>query len=740
MKKTIKFLVIFAIFFNISCSQGSNNQGKTELLVKDITIQGKSVEKNTTDKIGTEEKPYTIELDKVTDVSVSDIKVITKENMEAKGFNITLTPKPITEAKPSILKIAFENHNKYNNKTIFVKVLLKPSNPLKLLTIKTLTIHNLDAKDGSVSIPHTKQKIEKGNIHLEFNKPSPPEVIYSNIPLTLEAGKKATIILRTERTQEYEEWKKEIEIDCPALKKLTLAKLTIYDKSASSGRVLIPTDKNQVKKENIVLEFADENPPQQFKVMPETLSLANAGDKGEITISTDATEIYEAWNIKVNVIRSSGDMGEKTIEECVASLESSLLWNNTVVENNIVLPATVEGFANSTVEWASSDEKTCTKTGEITRDLEDVEVTLTCKVSFKSKQENSTFKVIAGRVKQIRKKKDVNGNPYVYMVDLSKKGTLEYSENGIARSSYEIKNIDIKTKDATIALKKLLEDNSLVSLEELFAKIQNQNLARTEAQFGMLYKKLVKSVSIEWEDFKKYIIAIDKEESKTGTSNLNTDEQVFNYVKDRYQEIGTSWSNFNSLDASKKTTAIKGFLKMLKDCFVSLHDFKNVTEDNIFKVLLENRKLESEYNNSKRSSAKPCKYVLEKTTDLNTYPDGYRFLATAIYDPNKNWNEQHGDYHTEKTASIKLGLEAGHTMKDGRLVAELTYEDASENYITYRGIITGNKFITHNSQESIEATLNDTKDQNLSLNITKNDTLKGNHQLKFIADTIGFKD
>ncbi|MGP1520187.1 MAG: immunoglobulin-like domain-containing protein [Treponema sp.] len=518
---------------------------------------------------------------------------------------------------------------------------------------------------------------------------------------------------------------------------------TVYEKDVKNNRVLIPTDKNEVRKANIKLEFEETDAPKEFKVLPESLTLEKEGDKGTIVVSTEATKDYNACSFTVTVIRSSGITGEKTIEECVAALESYISWNGTVTEKDITLPSTVAGFDDSSLVWKSSDEKVCSLNGEITRDLEDVEVTLTCEVSFKGNKMTTSFKLIVGRIKELSKKKDVNGSPYVYKLDFSTKGMLSISENGKEISKHEVSDINTKTKSVTLKLKETLDNvngGNLITLEDLLSHRRAYSIKRTEALFGSAYKNLAKASAIEWDDFKKYVVGIDKAESSNASSNLDTDEKVFNYVKARYQSFGENWNSFKVLDVTQKTKAMKGFLGWIKTCYIYADMLNNISDENIFEYISKDRELADKYSVAKLGSSKVCKYVLVKTNELTTYPEGYKFLATAMYDSSKNWNEQNGDYYTGKSTSMAISTEVGHVRKDGKLVSSL-YIENNGNSEPYMGIITGNEFVSYSQgAEILRATLNDTKDKKLTINITTEGSLKGKYELEFLPDTEGFKD
>lgn len=532
------------------------------------------------------------------------------------------------------------------------------------------------------------------------------------------------------------------------LKELHVKTLTVHEANAITGTVVIPEDKAKVEKGDIELEFNEWKPEKKaFTITPETITLANKGDKATFKISTNATSEFEAWNQEITVIRSSGATADKTMEECLATLASMLTWNNSITDKDIILPGSILGFDGLTITWESSNEKACTKQGVITRDLEDVEVTLTATVKYKGETRTASFKVTVARIMLLTKKKIVNGKDVISKLDFSEKGSLLVDKNNEEElGKYEIKNVDRNSKTIRLALKEIKDyanGGKLTKIDDISSNLHKHEAKVVEATFGETYKKLFKASTILWEDIKTYIIGVSKANSQDGTTTINTDEQVFDYIKSVYSAIATSYQDFQALNENDKTTRLKAFLTTMKNNVCDRYAFQEeIKEEDIFGILLEDRKLSMENHSMRLSKEKDFSYVLEKTTDA-TYPEGYKLLMTAIHQKDKAWYEQNGNYHT---ANSKLGLEAEHFRKNSGLVARFIYENQDQNVETYRGIISNGEFLSKNAKEVfVKATIKDEKTDKIEFTITEEkitqgSILRGMHELKFYPELIGFQE
>lgn len=532
------------------------------------------------------------------------------------------------------------------------------------------------------------------------------------------------------------------------LKKLNVKILKVHKLNAITGVVVIPEDKTEVKEGDIELEFIEWK-PTSFNMTPETITLANKGDKATFKISTNATSEFEAWDQEITVIRSSGMDVSKSMEECLATLSSVLLWNNTITDKDIKLIDTVPNFDGSTITWESSNEKACTKQGVITRDLDDVEVTLTATVTYNGETKTVTFKVIVARIMLLTKKKVVNGKDVISKLDFSEKGSLLVDKNNEEElGKYEIKNVDMNSKTIRLALREIKDyanGGKLTKIDDISSNLHKHEAKVVEATFGETYKKLFKGSTILWKDVKAYVIGVSKANSEDGTTAINTDEQVFDYIKNVYSAIATSYQEFQALNENDKTTRLKVFLTTMKNNVCDRYAFQEeIKEEDIFGILLEDRKLSIETHFMRVSKEKDFSYILEKTNDSVTYPEGYKLVMKAIHQKDKAWYEQNGYYHTEDS---KLGLEAEHFRKNSGLVARFIYENQDQNVETYRGIISNGEFLSKNYAKEVfvKATIKDEKTDKIEFTITEekitqNESLKRLHALKFYPEVIGFQD
>jgi len=531
------------------------------------------------------------------------------------------------------------------------------------------------------------------------------------------------------------------------LKELHVKTLTVHKANAITRTVVIPEDKAKVEKGDIELEFNEWKPEKAFTITPETITLANKGDKATFKISTNATSEFEAWNQEITVIRSSGATADKTMEECLATLASMLTWNNSITDKDIILPGSILGFDGLTITWESSNEKACTKQGVITRDLEDVEVTLTATVKYKGETRTASFKVTVARIMLLTKKKIVNGKDVISKLDFSEKGSLLVDKNNEEElGKYEIKNIDRNSKTIRLALKEIKDyanGGKLTKIDDISSNLHKHEAKVVEATFGETYKKLFKASTILWEDVKAYIIGVSKANSQDGTTTINTDKEVFDYIKNVYSAIATSYQDFQALNENDKTTRLKVFLTTMKNNVCDRYAFQeDIKEVDIFGILLEDRKLSMENHFARLSKEKDFSYVLEKTTDA-TYPEGYKLLMTAIHQKDKAWHEQNGNY---RTANSRLELVAEHFRKNNSLLARFIYENQDQNVETYRGIISNGEFLSKNAKEVlVKATIKDEKTDKIDFDIieekiTPGSILRGGHELKFYPELIGFQN
>ena len=362
---------------------------------------------------------------------------------------------PITIAKGNQKTLTFQT--KATEKYIpYTKTVIVKCTNLEVLKVAVFKVYNENAKDkDSVTLDESLGQVTEHNIQFQFTQTGAdvPTHRFTGLPITLKAGENKTFTISTDATAKYEPFSKTVTVkvtktEAPKKQTLHIKTLTIHGKSAASGMVTIPTDKNQVIKDNITLEFLEEGDgvpeSRSFSMSPESVSLANAGDKATLTLSTQETEKYNKWELAIEVTREKTGGQEKTIDDCVATLTSQLTWAGIAVDKPISLPATVTGYDNSTVAWTCTDEHVDAATGKIKQDLANITVELQAKVMWKGQEKTVTFNVTVQRLKRIKWITERGQTKIEHVADLSKDGVLLYSEDNKPCLEFEIKNVDVK--------------------------------------------------------------------------------------------------------------------------------------------------------------------------------------------------------------------------------------------------------------------------------------------------------
>ena len=431
--------------------------------------------------------------------------------------------------------------------------------------------------DDSVTLDESLGQVTQSNVEVKFKQKGAdvPLPKYTGLPITLKAGMSKTFTISTDATEKYEAFTRTVTVkatktEVPKKPSLNVKTLTIHGKSAASGKVTISTDKNQVIKADIKLEFLEEGDgvpeSRSFSMSPESVSLANAGDKATLTLSTQETEKYNKWELAIEVTREKTGGQEKTIDDCVATLTSQLTWAGIAVDKPISLPTTVTGYDASTVEWSCEDEHIDIATGKIKKDLIDITVEIKAKVTWKGQNKTVTFTVTVQRIKKIKWTVEYShGGKGEYEVDLSKDGVLQYFSSNKLKREYEIKNVDVKGKK--LILKLIKEEDrfskELLTADEYIQKEQKRHNESIERHFGLKYVELENKTNITWDDLKAYLI-----HSGYNYTGLNTnDEQAFdNFKRGKVNEnYQGSFDDFKGLSPAERDKVVKDFLKRYKN-------------------------------------------------------------------------------------------------------------------------------------------------------------------------------
>lgn len=533
-----------------------------------------------------------------------------------------------------------------------------------------------------------------------------------------------------------------------------LGEITIHGMPVRDSKVDIPSDKNKIEKINVGLKFKEEDAPD-FTITPNTAILQNEGDTVIITLSTPKTEKYKAWERTVTVRRKKSTE-PKTFEECIATLTSQLDWSGktlewpiTTPEDKINLPVTVAGFAGSSVTWSSSRPLSCTDVGVIGRELIDIEVELTATVTWNGKTEEKKYKVIVGRIKVIEDASTTTVQKY----DFTTEGTLVYwADNKVeCKYSYDKASVKIDAHSITLKLNEVTAPThqsatGLISVEQYVKDRKNlEDPAFIEAVIGAKYQALDGKSAISWEELKNYVKAVF---IFSTPENELTDEKIFEMLKNNtppfkgfnYDEgLGT----FKIIADSQRAGYVQNLLDKTKEEIAKKYGLSDALNAEKLCVAIKT-KLQAiiNYYVDKVGRAKIYSYNLEKSNDSTKYPSGYKFFAQTVYQKDKTYLEQNGEYEfagDDRVKHVMLFIKDKNT--DGSYNVELLAKtDSIDTGKSFAGRLNNNEITATCKEDSstLNAKIKDKPEtESFTLEVTTPDSFKNEYEYRFFPSIIG---
>lgn len=579
-------------------------------------------------------KNYSVELsEEKAKIETTNVKV---QFVQPDAPEATFEGLPITleGGKTYTFKIKTQETVKYASfdKTITVTC-TKKDVPTEL-HLKKITVCERETKDDKVTIPLEYSTVTSKNVKMFFDEEdAPKEVKCEPETLTLSDAEQNLKIF-TKATTKYQKFEKTIKVKHQEKKELHFKTLTIHGRNAMDGTVLIKEE--SVTEADVKFAFIETlEAPTTIKLEPQPFTL-NYEEAKTLTISTAETAKYKALNKQIQVKREKDPSAPKNIDDAIEALKSQLTWNNSIVDADIALLTTIEGFAGSSITWETLDGEHCDLSGHINRDIVDVQVQFKATVLWSGNTKTATFSTTIKRIEKIEKTGHSN-NRYVW--DFSEEGFLRYSVNGKATHLWEISNVDIKKKELFASLKKKSVEqtgDTLLDLEDYLKEKEKENRKHLERLFGDSYIALKKKNVITWQEFKAYFEAIEGAGEK--------DKDIFERLKFHPYFISYSgtFAEFNALNDAEKTKFIKEILNNLKKDLCSEFDIpKDIADGELVEKLIKKvtHNLKITVNNAKQSWK--CRYMLGIES----------ITIETIYDKEKKWYEQMGGYDFYNTAT-----------------------------------------------------------------------------------------
>ena len=612
-------------------------------------------------------------------------------------------------------------------------------------TLQSLKILGENAMSGSVTIRAKEIFLEKSDIVIEFaEKDFADDFSCSeSFPIKLVEGVKKEITITTSVTDAYLPFQKTVVIDCNSRSTLNLKKLSIFGQVASST-FYIPKNKDKIEKSDITLEFIQNDAPT-FDIMPTPFKMEAEENEKKLIIFVEETQLYEKWQIEIDVLREKPNTENKTIDDAVLKLKSIITWSNTTIEKDISLPTTIEGYTGSTVEYSSSNPLHCTNEGHISQDLKDISIIFTTTVRWNGKEKTIYFNVTIGRIKKIVKIEPTMPVETKVIYDFSSLHHLDLYQNDVIIKKYQIKSIDIEDKKLTLKLThKMNEEGELVKLEDL--KDSSQKYELIKSLFGDKFVKLKNANEITWENFKEYA---NDYLNIIGFGSIE-DEELFDWLIRGvfFQGIPLTFAgtfeDFKKLELQEMTRILKDLFRKQKDKLIKFEGWnENLTDEELLPSLIEEYKTMFEYKIYSLGKSKVYSYVLKQTNDSTMWNSFYSFETEAIYQKTEAWQEQNGFYILKNVPSnVRLYIEVIYKNKANLYHGTVTYNSStmtnpSPRY-QFSGLLLDAGFclLDEGYGKELEGNIKDLKNGKISLYISTYGIRSGTNILTFIGEIV----
>ena len=615
----------------------------------------------------------------------------------------------------------------------------------KMPTLQTFKILGENAINGSVIVRAKEMLLEKSDIVIEFEEQdfAGDFSCSENFPIKLVEGAKKEITITTIATDTYLSFQKTVTIECNSRNVLNLKKLIILGKEASY-KFYIPKDKGKIEKNDITLEFIEDDVPP-FDITPNPFKIESHENEKKFIIFVDGNALYEKWQMEIDMIREKSISENKTIDDAILKLESIISWANTTIEKDISLPNTIEGFADSVVEWSSSDSLHCTNDGKITQDLKDVLVSFVATIKWNGKEKTVHFNVTVGRIKKIIKIESTKPLEKKLVYDFSSFEHLDLYQDDVLIKKYQIKSVDKEEKTLTLKLThKLNEKGDLVKIEELKDSEHKYEVAK--AFWGDNFVKLKNTNKITWEEFKDYA---NNYLEVAGFFSIS-EEELFDWLIRGTFFIGHpltftgTFEDFKKLEPQEMTRLLQDLFKKQKDELIKFEGWnENISDEEILPSLLDEYKAMFEYKIYYLGKSKIYSYILKKTNGNEMWKSGYSFETEATYQKNEIWQEQNGFYILKDVPSnIRLYIEIIYKNKANLYHCTVTYDSSTMTspspHYEFSGLLldAGFSLLDEGYRKVLEGNIKDLKNGKISLYISTYETRHGTNILTFVGEVV----
>lgn len=410
-----------------------------------------------------------------------------------------------------------------------------------------------------------------------------------------------------------------------------------------------------------------------------------------------------------------------TAEELIKSINLP-----TETEVDISLPVEIDGVSGTGITWTSGSEQTIhieksLHKAVITRELGDVPVKLTAKLTYNSAMVEKEFTVTVKRITKITATKSYteNGHHTVHTAYTFTDTTITYENDDkndttdvIWKSGSHYTFSDLNLSAHTFTAQRTHTRNGDGRWFEIgSAEHRQYDMSSIEVfkHIAQLAKKDVISLQ-----YLRVVFSAD------GGTLPNDDKKLFKIIQYRMSLVTGEYEDFIKLLPDAQTAMIKKQIDSLRKEYANSYDLAETAAwDELLPVL--KRGAEEEFEKRVAKAKTPFKYTYQLQRDHGT--DKYGFEASALYDNTKTWFNQRGDYRGSNDIRISTNNDEV-IVYDGKVYSITLNAEGTQ--------LTGKeRFAPTGKKKTITATIADNRNGTVSITVKDN-----THELSFNGDNL----
>lgn len=333
----------------------------------------------------------------------------------------------------------------------------------------------------------------------------------------------------------------------------------------------------------------------------------------------------------------------------VTVLGTTHIWTDTEVLNyareklalsanvteDITLPASFNVDGNTvSISWGSDNEH-ISNTGVVSRDIVDVNVTLTATLTYESKTTEKSFTVIVLRLSEIVYENEYMKRSWTFDGTTAVYEYYDYEESETVPEYKKTFTYTVDQPNSTIraSLRTITEDGTDYTKQEYIDFLVELRMA-VMGLYSSIYEEVAAASSISKDQTITYMRSI-LEISGISTSSLSDTE----IIEECYDMFGfESVEDFNAYTNYK--SAIEAYFI---DMIAMLEQMTGQTFDSFSEAIAAYEDMLEADVIVEVAHEFYADVLFEYT--ISHYEDDYYFYTEAIFDDNKEWYEQYGTYY-----------------------------------------------------------------------------------------------